>query len=73
MWVSEMKLKFKLKVFLTVLAISAAFAGVAAWATGLNFWVLAAIAGLSAATAGAINSWTNVLVPTNLGGMRPGL
>jgi membrane protein implicated in regulation of membrane protease activity len=44
MWVSEMKLKFKLKVFLTVLAISAAFAGVAAWATGLNFWVLAAIA-----------------------------
>ena len=30
------------------------------------------VPGLSAATAGAINSWTNVLVPTNLGGMRPG-
>ena len=38
-----MKLHFKPKVFVTMLAVCTAIAGVAAWVTGLNFWVLAAI------------------------------
>jgi RHS repeat-associated protein len=33
---------------------------------------VAIVPGLSAATAGAINAWTNNLVPTGLGGLRPG-
>jgi membrane protein implicated in regulation of membrane protease activity len=43
MRVPEMKLHFKPKVFVTMLAVCAAIAGVAAWVTGLNFWVLATI------------------------------
>ena len=38
-----MKLSFKPKLFLAMLAACAAIAGVAAWVTGLNFWVLGAI------------------------------
>lgn len=45
MRVPEMKLsaRFKPKVFAAMLAVCAAIAGVAAWFTGLNFWILAAI------------------------------
>jgi hypothetical protein len=38
-----MKLHFKPKVFVAMLAVCAAIAGVVAWASGLNFWVLTAI------------------------------
>lgn len=34
---------FKPKVFVAMLAVCAAIAGIAAWATGLNFWILAGI------------------------------
>ncbi len=43
MRVPEMKLHFKPKVFVAMLAVCAAIAGVVAWASGLNFWVLTAI------------------------------
>ena len=35
--------RFKPKVFALVLAVCAGIAAVAAWATGLSFWILAAI------------------------------
>jgi len=38
-----MKLQFKPKIFMTMLAVCSAIAGAAAWITGLNFWMLAAI------------------------------
>jgi len=39
----KMATRFKPKLLVAMLAMCAAIAGVAAWATGLNFWVLAAI------------------------------
>jgi hypothetical protein len=44
MRVLKVSRSFKPKTFLTMLAVCAAIAGVAAWITGLNFWVLGAIA-----------------------------
>ena len=38
-----MKLQFKPKICVTMLAVCSAIAGAAAWITGLNFWMLAAI------------------------------
>jgi membrane protein implicated in regulation of membrane protease activity len=42
MRVLEVKVSFKPKIFVAMLAVCAAIAGVAAWVTGLNFWVLGA-------------------------------
>jgi fatty acid desaturase len=35
--------RFKPKAFAAMLVVCAAIAGIAAWATGLNFWILAVI------------------------------
>lgn len=45
MWMSQMKLseRVNLKVLAVMLVVCAAVAGVAAWVTGLNFWILASI------------------------------
>lgn len=43
MRVPRMKLQFTPKIFVTMLTVCAAIAGVAAWISGLNFWVLTAI------------------------------
>jgi len=45
MWVYEMKLfeQFNPKIFVMVILVCAAIAGIAAWVTGLSFWILGAI------------------------------
>jgi hypothetical protein len=43
MRVLEVRVFFKPKYLVVMLAVCAAIAGVAAWVTGLNFWVLGAI------------------------------
>lgn len=39
----KLSIHFKPKVLATMLAVCAAIAGVAAWLTGLDFWILAVI------------------------------
>ena len=46
--------QFKPKVFATMLAVCAAIAGIAAWATGLNFWILAVILALAVLVNGLV-------------------
>ena len=45
MWMPEMKLskRFNLKMFVGMLVVCAAIAGVVVWFTGLNFWIVLAV------------------------------
>jgi hypothetical protein len=43
MWVLKVNLSFKPKAFVVMLVVCAALAGVAAWVTGLNFWIIGVI------------------------------
>jgi hypothetical protein len=40
MWVLKVNFSFKPKAFVVMLVACAAIAGVAAWVTGLNFWII---------------------------------
>jgi membrane protein implicated in regulation of membrane protease activity len=39
----KLSARFKPKFFVAMLAVCAAIAGLVTWATGLNFWILAAV------------------------------
>lgn len=57
MWVLKLKLNFKPKMFVALLAVCSIIAGIVAWLTGLSFWILVTILIVAVLVNGLIATW----------------